>query len=115
MPIEDDIDRQAFFDADEFGVSGLITLLPVGSNQPVAMSGIFDDAFAALGEFADNDGMSGSSPQLHCADAVLPSGDLVGARLALNIGGVQELFTIVEPKPDGTGTTILRLNKGFSA
>jgi hypothetical protein len=86
-------DFNAFFEAGGFAVSATL--------GGVAVRGIFDGAYAVQdlgGEVA------GSTPAFTLPSASVPANP-VG--LALVVGGAT--YKVVEPIPDGTGVTTLRL------
>lgn len=109
MAVESAADRASFLDADEHGVS--VTIMPE-TGAPVTISAIFDEPYGLVGEDPDTDGFSGSEPIITVRSADLPTGELRGAKVSLtDSDGNSRLFRIVEPKPDGTGMTELRLSK----
>ncbi|WP_420578786.1 head-tail joining protein [Oceaniradius stylonematis] len=105
MPVESASDRAAFVSVDDFGATGQVL---VDGHAPIALNGIFDEGYSLVGDIDDTEGMSSAEPTLTVRTADLPT-SLERARLALTVDGVARLFDIVEPKPDGTGMTELRL------
>jgi hypothetical protein len=63
-----------------------------------SVGGIFDNAYA------DPMGFGGSFPALTCASADVST---AAQGTAVVVGGVN--YTVVAPKPDGTGMTLLQL------
>lgn len=108
MPVESDADRLSFVDNDEHGVAMTITA-PGGS--PNLVEGIFDEGYDLLADFGDGEGVSGSKPTFTCPSKLLPDGGPVGSVLLLEVNGKSRTFKVVEPKPDGTGMTELRLHE----
>ena len=75
----------------------------VATLDGVEVSGLFDDEYL-LDDIAG--GMAGSGPAFTLASSAVPPA-VTG--LALVVKGVT--YKVVEPKPDGTGITVLRLRK----
>jgi hypothetical protein len=98
MAFEEDFG--VFFDNDGFGVA--FTYTPnVGA--PIESIGIFDAAyFAAPGGEVD---VESSQPQLHYETAKITAKPVYGEKITVNGND----YVIVGVHPDGTGTTILRL------
>lgn len=102
MAVETDIERAVFFDADDFGTAATFT--PVGG-QGVTVRGIFDNGH----EEVDAGGgvpFSVTSPQFHARTvdvSTASEGD------TLEIDGVVYVIRVV--MPDGTGLTMLQLEK----
>jgi len=84
-----------FFDVDEFASNATL--------NGVAVKGIFDNAFELGG--VGGAGFSTTQPtfMLTTVDAGTPDG------LALVVGGIT--YTVVGAAPDGTGMTVLTLEK----
>ena len=101
MPVESDIDRAIFFNAEEFGVVATFVSLP---GEP-EVTGIFDDDAVQIGEVQSSD------PTLHCRSIDLPAGAVDGVRL--RVAGVE--YFLRNPQPDGTGLTVLQLEKVVAA
>lgn len=100
MPVETDIERAVFINADDFALTATYT--PVGG-EGVSISGIFDDGH----EEVDAGGgvpFSVTAPQFHTRTADV-SGAAEGDTLAID--GVT--YTIRVVMPDGTGMTMLQL------
>tara|TARA_R110000751_G_scaffold146094_9_gene250015 strand:+ start:20084 stop:20419 length:336 start_codon:yes stop_codon:yes gene_type:complete len=107
MAVESAADRAVFLDADEHGLQAMIT--PSGM-AAVPVSGIFDENYSLIGETDEASGLSSREPTLTVRSADLPNVELRGGVVALtDLSGANRLFKIVEPKPDGTGITELRL------
>lgn len=88
-------DFTAFFQTADFAVNATLAGLPV--------VGIFDADYQ-LQDMAG--GIMSSAPVLTLASANVPA-NVVGASVV--VGGVT--YKVVEPMPDGTGVTVLRLRK----
>ena len=86
-------DFTAFFNAKEHGSNATLA--------GVAVVGIFDNDYL-LEDLGG--GMAASGPVFTLASADVPAGV---AGLSLVVGG--KAFKVVEPMPDGTGVTVLRL------
>lgn len=104
MGIETDADRAVFVDADEHGVEVTYT------TQAMAVSvfnAIFENAYEAVeaGEFA---ALGSRAPQITVPTSYLPAGGDEGDTLV--IAGVTYVRTGA-PEDDGTGMTLLRLNR----
>ncbi|MEX3009003.1 hypothetical protein [Hoeflea sp. TYP-13] len=108
MPVESEADRAAFLDVDEHGVSATIT---ASGASPVTIPGIFDEGYSLLADGDGSEGVSSAEPTLLVQSSLLPSVSLIGATMAATILETARAFTIVEPKPDGTGMTELRLHE----
>lgn len=104
MPVESAADRAVFTNPDEFGAIASYT---VAGGSPVALEGIFDDDYQLLGAFDNAPGIEGSSPVFHVVTSDLPAGYANGDAVTVNSIN----YTVVELMPDGTGLTILRLQK----
>ena len=85
----------AFFQLADFAVNATLAGLPV--------RGIFDADYQ-LQDMAS--GIMSTAPVLTLASANVPA-NVVGASVV--VGGVT--YKVVEPMPDGTGVTVLRLRK----
>lgn len=97
MAVENDADRAAFFDTDDFGT--------VATINGTAVNVIFDAEYLEALDIAGND------PQVQCRtsdlDAITPT-VAVGATVVVN----STSYTVAAPpKPDGTGITTLKLNE----
>ena len=86
-------DLTAFFQTADFAVNATLAGLPV--------RGIFDADYQ-LQDMAS--GIMSTAPVLTLASANVPA-NVVGASVV--VGGVT--YKVVEPMPDGTGITVLRL------
>lgn len=102
MAVESAADRLAFLDADEFGMEAQYT---VAGGLPVTVTGIFD-AESTLAGVGDMD-VATVQPQFLLRTADLPPESADGDWLLLD--GV--LYKVRFPEPDGTGMTVLRLEK----
>lgn len=94
-------DHTVFFDTADFGVEALFT--PIGGVAST-IQGIFDDEYIAV----DSDGeveVAGSVPMFQCRTIDVP--DAYQGTLLVN----GTLYTIVEPKDDGTGLTMLMMEE----
>jgi len=84
-------DLSVFFNTAEHATPGLL--------NGVVVAGIFDNRY-----LEQELGGSGSAPTYTLASASVPANP---AGLPLVVGGVT--YKVVEPMPDGTGVTVLRL------
>jgi hypothetical protein len=91
MPFAEDL--SPFFNPQEFASDATLAGLPV--------RGIFDKDYIDLDVGGS---VAGSGPVFTLASSSVPA-DAAGA--ALVVGGVT--YKVVEPMPDGTGVTLLRL------
>ena len=91
MPLVEDF--TAFFNAAEFASPATLA--------GVAVTGIFDKAYIDLDAGGS---LAGTTPVFTLASSAVPA-NVAGA--ALVVGGVT--YKVVEPMPDGTGVTMLRL------
>ena len=100
MVAEDDDDRLAMLDPEDFGT---LVILPLAAGGTTQKRGIFDRAWGDL-DVLDGFPVSETHPML-----LVRASDLAGVNLAgtLTIGA--ESFVIREPRPDGTGMTRLVL------
>lgn len=104
MAIETDADRALFLDADEFGVA--VAYHKVGAPAAISIAAIFD------AEHVFNDGGEGLavasvSPQIIVRSSDLPSG--AGDGDAVTVSGTD--YTVRYSEPDGTGMTVLKLER----
>lgn len=102
MAVETDTERAVFFDTDDFAVSATYT--PAGGSAST-ISGIFDDEYEPIevGGFVP---VASSSPVFQCKTSDVSSaaeGD------ALTVNSTSYLIRTV--MDDGTGTTMLQLEK----
>lgn len=100
MPVETDLERAVFFEADDFGTTAIYT--PDGG-QSATIEGIFDNNH----EEVDAGGgvpFSIRGPQFHTRTSNVPSADEGDT---LEIGGIVYIVRVV--MPDGTGLTMLQL------
>jgi len=96
MTVENAADRATFFEADEFGVVAVIN----GSN----VNGHFDNDYIVSLE------VGGTAPAFECDTAVLVAiVPAVTRGTTISISSVD--YIIEEPKPDGTGMTLLVLSE----
>lgn len=93
-------DLSVFFDTDDFAVSAAFT--PRSGGAATNIKGIFDKEYVAVGDGAEV-AVAATQPMFQTASAGLTAAR--GGTLVVD--GVT--YTIVEVKPDGTGTTILIL------
>lgn len=100
MPVENDTDRAIFVALDDFGVTAIFTGL---SGQPM-VAGIFDDDPALAGQGV---GVQSSDPLFICRSSDLPALAVDGT--LLTIDGVE--YRLRNPQPDGTGMTVLQLER----
>jgi hypothetical protein len=91
MPFAEDL--SVFFKASEFASNATLA--------GVAVTGIFDKDYIDLDAGGS---VAGSGPVFTLASSSVPA-NVAGA--ALVVGGVT--YKVVEPMPDGTGVTLLRL------
>jgi hypothetical protein len=113
MAIEDDCDRLAFLNPEEFGAVAYYTSVKTGASKTI--HGIFDREGADFNpnrwngtEYQLQDGahVATSGPTFLCRTSDLESGGRKKDKLVIN----GEAFTLFEKKPDGTGFTVLILN-----
>lgn len=93
-------DLSVFFDTDDFAVSAAFTPRTGGSSTTI--KGIFDKEYVAVGDGAEV-AVAATQPIFQTATSGISNargGSLVVAGIT---------YTIVEVKPDGTGTTMLVL------
>lgn len=102
MAIETDVERSIFFGADDFGVAATYT--PAGGVAK-SVNGIFDNNHAPV-DVGGQVPFSVSAPQFHCRTS-----DITGVENgdSLVVSGVS--YIIRDIMPDGTGLTILDLEK----
>lgn len=114
MAVESAADRAAFLDPEEFGDRAVWT---PQLGAPTIVFGIFDGEYVAV-EIDSESGVAVTSttPMLHVRTADLPGvqdGD--GLRLETLLGEPvwrsEYRYTIREPQPDGTGMSMLKLEK----
>lgn len=103
MAVESAADRLSFLSVDEFGVTATYT--PVSGGGSSSVIGIFDNDFlqADGGESV----AATRAPRFHCREADLTNNGREGDTLVIN--AVSYLVTV--PHSDGTGMTILWLEK----
>ena len=102
MAVESAADRLAFLNPDEFGVEASYTL---DGGPAVTINAIFD-AEHTLAGIGDIDAAT-VEPQAVVRTADLPEGHGDGDTFTLN----GTAYTVRFPEPDGTGMTVLRLEK----
>lgn len=98
MPVETADDRAVFLNTYEFGVTATFT----GLSGAPTIDGIFDDPSALA-----NANVMSTDPFFRCRTADIPSGAGDGTRLQVNATD----YTIRNLEPDGTGMTVLQLEK----
>lgn len=103
MPIEDDDDRAAFFDADEFGEA--VTWSHAGT--AVAVTGLFSTPRTEF-RIDDGPGTIGAEAKFICPASALPAGAVQGD--TLDRGGIS--YRVRAFLPDGTGLVTAVLEKG---
>lgn len=101
-------DLSGMFDTDDFAVQATIVLPADLAGRE--LTGIFDAEY----EVVDiGSGIQSSAPMLTVPTSSIPSAMSTAfdrnEEVAIEIDGCT--FTVVEPKPDGTGVTTLRLRK----
>lgn len=110
MPVETDAERALFLAADEFGCSVVWTR--DGVAQP-AFDAIFDAEYQLLTTPLIDSGVEGAGPQILCRESDLPAGAAQDDQVAVTdpITLVVTTYRAVEFKPDGTGMTVVRMQK----
>ena len=90
-----------FYNTDDFAVNATYT--PQGGSAST-ITGIFDEEYQLID--AGSVGVSGSTPVFECASSSVPAA-APGDTLVVNA----VTFLVVEVQPDGTGVTVLILEK----
>jgi hypothetical protein len=108
MAVENDADRLAFLNSDDFAVEATIT--PNGGD-PIIVSGIYDAPHLTRGVTQSNGydhqaEVSGNKPQFRARSSDLAA--VRAGRALVSIPGVGD-FNVHDTKPDGTGMTVLQL------
>jgi len=101
MPVETDIERAIFFEADDFGITATLTI----DGQESQVTGIFDDDY----EDVDVGGavpFAASAPTFHARTA-----DMVGVEEGDTLAIDDDVYTVRVVMNDGTGLTMLRLER----
>ncbi len=93
MAVETDADRLEFLDIDEFGVTA-------NYDGGTTIQGIYDD------EYYESLDVESSDPVFHCRTSDV-SDAVHGKTLVVNATN----YTVKGVEPDGTGFTLLRLEK----
>jgi len=93
-------DFTEFFETDDFAITAIHT--PDGGS-PANVDGVFDNEYLLIDD--GEVGIEATAPMFQCAAADVSG---VAAGDVLNVNGTN--YNIVEVKPDGTGTTFLRLS-----
>lgn len=115
MGIENDEDRLAFFDADDFGYTAVISIT---GGATLTVVGNYDSPALTRGlkqnnQFSFNQGqeVSGNKPCFRCTTASIPG--VRNGRATLQItdqdGNDVGTFTAFDVQHDGTGLTEIRL------
>lgn len=103
MAIETATERAVFFDTDDFATAASYT--PSGGSAST-VNGIFDSEFIEIDPLSGV-GVVSAQPRFACAAADLPAGAAAGD--AITISGTA--YTVRELQADGTGVTMLVLEK----
>lgn len=93
-------DHTAFFSTAEFADPATL--------NGVGVTGIFDNGYESAG--AGLSGMSSSQPAFTLPASSVPAGS-VGKTLAVSTGVGVGNYKVVEVQPDGTGLTVLLLER----
>lgn len=110
MAVETDADRSIFFDADDFGVTAIVT---PASGDPFEIDGIFLSPHETRGlrqenQYGSGGRVSGQDTQFRTKSALVA--DLkASTQPRITIEGV--VYVVHEVKPDGTGLTTLNLKR----
>lgn len=104
MPVESAADRAVFVNTDDFGVASSYTLAAGGSASTI--NGIFDAAYAEV-EVETEIGITSTGPAFICRTADLPSGYGAGDSIVID----STTYKVRVFKPDGTGMSVLKLEK----
>lgn len=103
MAVESAADRAALVSSDDWG--GEIEYFPLAGGM-ATFEAIFDSAFLQVDVSAGaNIGSVGS--QFECASDDLPAGAAHGDTVKIGV----VFYTVSEVEPDGTGMTVVRLDK----
>ena len=95
MAVETAADRAAFVNPDDFGVAATYTPVAGGA---VTVNGIYDNPFAAAGEF-EQVGFASTEPRFTCRSADLPNGAGNGDQIV--ISGTAYTVRVIEPDETG--------------
>ncbi|MDJ0513081.1 MAG: hypothetical protein QNJ62_06525 [Methyloceanibacter sp.] len=104
MGVESAADRAAFLNPEEFGETA--TWTRVGSHPPASIEGVFTNEFRRELDEVTDGGIGSPVPVFIVSSADVT---LAGPGDRLEISSV--LYRIAEVEPDGTGMTILWLEK----
>lgn len=104
MAVESAADRLVFLDVDEFGIEATYT--PVSGGGSTTIRGIFDNEYMTAE--GDPAGAATRMPRFLCREADLTSNGKEGDTLVVD-GVTYKVKS--EPHSDGTGMTILWLEK----
>ncbi|ODN69550.1 head-tail joining protein [Methylobrevis pamukkalensis] len=104
------------FEVSFFGDHGVVT--PAGGSARPAVAGIFDRPAVDVGAFTSSDDVDGlgfvsGAPMFTCRTADLPAGITDGDGLVVRDADAVLIgsFVVREVRPDGTGMTVLVLEK----
>lgn len=101
MTVETDSERAIFFAADDFGINATLTI----DGQPSQVTGIFDNDYQDL-DAGGSVPFAASEPTFHARTA-----DMVGVEEGDALTVDDEVYTISVVMSDGTGLTMLRLER----
>lgn len=104
MAIETDAEREIFLNADEFGVT--VAYRKKGTATDLTLTGIFD-AEHSVGAIGEGLEIASVAPQVLLRTSDLPSGAGDGDSVTIDSVAYRVRFK----EPDGTGMTVLKLEK----